>query len=423
MDPRRHQSQMRSSLPVRTAPYQVLVQSVDTVAEEMIFSDSSKSSKVRYPYVSETAWIRSMPSAGVRAVVAYSPISKKLEMVGYEFNKSAEMARKYTARQSLYRQLQEGEHEIMSSGRASSFYGRYPVKVDRAGVVSARLDGLKLEHVVRAPTTVWRGSRNRPDVIGHEMRVGAVKRSLSANKEVYALKLGSLPDLGTCIFANEYLLALNSDVTDTPLIDIRSGEVYDDVLTPGYPMAMPLLGSNNLPLRHRAKYFVTVEPGTVGVPKQSTDLEIDTLGNVSLNLSKLSIIGLAVKVPLGRVLLSCGLDMTLDAKLGIVLKSLGQIKIEGKAGVSIDTPAIVNVSGTAGVHIKATTASIETTGPASIEAKGSVEVSSLGPAVVSGKAGVTLKGAAGGAGARPINTLPIDPVTGIITYTDPTVRA
>ena len=33
------------------------------------------------------------------------------------------------------------------------------------------------------------------------------------------MKLGSLPDLGQATFASEFLLALNADVTDAPLLD------------------------------------------------------------------------------------------------------------------------------------------------------------------------------------------------------------
>jgi len=408
--------QIKKSTPDRSAPYQVKVQAVDTAREQLLFDDSSKESPIRYPFTSANSWIRVMPSAGSRAVVAYSQISKRLELIGYEMPQAETLISKYQARQGLYRELKEGEAEIMSSGAASSFWGSYPVRTDRAGVVSTKHDGLKLEYAVRAPTLVWRGVRNRPDVIGHEMRVGTVKRATSPNKEAYALKIGSLPEAGNFIYANEYMLALNADVTDAPLIDIRSGDVFDDSLSPGYPMATPLTGVNSLPLRHRAKYFVTIEPGTIGVPLTSTDLEIDNLGNVALTLSKLSIIGLAVKVPLGKVLLACGLDMTLDAKLGIVLTSLGKIQIKGTTGVEIATPASVTISGDAGVSIKTSaSASIQSTGPTSIEA--------TGPVTVSGKMGVSLKGAAGGAGLRPINTLPIDPVTGIVTWTDATVMA
>lgn len=418
MPPRAHnfRQQLKKASPDRSAPYQVKVQSIDTYRERLLFDDSSKESPIRYPFASANAWIRIMPSAGSRAVVAYSQISKRLEVVGYELPQAETLIRDYQARQSSYRQLREGEAEIMSSGAASSFWGGYPVKTDRAGVVSTKHDGLKLEYAVRAPTVVWRGVRNRPDVIGHEMRIGTVKRSTSPNKEAYALKLGSLPELGSFIYANEYLLALNADVTDAPLIDIRSGDVFDDSLSPGYPMALPLLGVNNLPLRHRAKYYVTIEPGTIGVPRQSTDLEIDNLGNVALTLSKLSIFGLAVKVPLGRVLLACGLDMKLDAKLGIVLTSLGKIQIKGTAGVEIATPAQVTVSGDLGVSIK-------TNANASIQSTGMTTIEATGPVTVSGKAGVSLKGASGGVGLRPINTLPIDPVTGIVTWTDATVMA
>lgn len=397
--------QLRRTSVDRTAPYQVVIKSVDNQREMLTTDDDSKETEIRHPYASQNSWIRTMPSSGIKAVVAYSSDNHKLEVIGYQNSKAAENIKLYSQRQGLYRPLKEGEHEVMSSGKASSFYGSQPVKVDRAGLVSHKLDGLKLESATRAPTFIVRSTRNRPDIIGHEMRFGAVKRSLSAAKESYALKIGSLPDADQAIFANEFLLAVNADLTDAPLVDIRSGDVFDDALTPGYPMAIPRTGTNSLPLRHHAKYFVTIEPGTTPVPMQATELEVDCLGNVALTLSKLSVIGLAVKAPLGRILVSCGLDMTLDAKLGIKLTSLGKITLDGKLGIDITTPAAVNISGDLGVKITST-------GPTSVKATGGVELN--------GTAGVKLIGAMGETG-RPISTQALDVTSGIPLFIDPSL--
>lgn len=397
--------QLRRAVVDRTTPYYAIIKSVDNVREVLSTDDDSKETDIRHPYVSAGSWIRTMPSSGVRIVVAYSKDNRKLEVIGYQNNRAQELSTGYAQRQNLFRTLREGEHEVMSSGKASSFWGSQPFKVDRAGAVSHKLDGIKLESATRAPTMIWRGARNRPDVIGHEVRIGAVKRSTSAAKEVYALKIGSLPDIGQAIYGNEFLIALNADLTDAPLIDIRSGDVFDDSLTPGYPMAIPRLGDNVFPLRHHAKYFVTIEPGSTPVPMQFTDVQIDSLGNVNVNLSKLSVMGLTVKVPLGRVLLSCGLDMTLDAKLGIKLTSLGKITLDAKLGIDLITPASVTISGDVGVQVKSK-------GPTSIAATANVEIN--------GKAGVKLIGAMGETG-RPIATLNLDPVTSVPLFLDPTL--
>lgn len=389
----------------RTTPYTSVIQSIDPETEVISVLDSSKKVDIRFPFVSPGAWSRSMPTSGLRVSVVYSKENKKLELVGYQTNKSSDLIDGYRKKANLYRPLREGEHDIVSSGRASSFYGSQPVKTDRAGLVSSKHDGLKLEHTVRAPTIVWRGARNRPDIIGHELRFGAVKRPLSASKDAYALKLGSLPDADSFIFSTEYLLALSDMTTDAPLVDIRSGDVFDDALLPGYPMAMPALGANNLPLRHRAKYFVTIEPGSVAVPKQSTDFEIDTLGNVSLTLSKLSVIGLAVKVPLGRILVSCGLDMTIDAKLGLTLKTLGKMSFDALAGMDFTTKGAMSFSAVAGFKVKS---------------NANVAIESDLTSEVSGKLGASIYGAMGKTG-RPIANLPNDPVTAVPLFVDPSV--
>jgi hypothetical protein len=239
------------------------------------------------------------------------------------------------------------------------------------------------------------------------MRIGSVKRSTSASDETYAMKLGSLPDLGQATFASEFLLALNADVTDAPLLDVRSGEVYDDVLTPGYPMSMPRLSkTTGLALRHHAKYFVTIEPGTVAVPDQATEVEVDSLGNMSINLSKLSVLGFAMNVPFGRIAVACGLDMTLDAKAGMKLTTLGKLSLSGTAGIDISTPAQVSIAGDLGVSIKSKA--------------GAVSVDASLTTDISGKVGVSLTGAMGKTG-RPIATLPNDPVTGVPLFLDPSV--
>jgi hypothetical protein len=348
-----------------------------------------------------------MPTSGMQATVAYSAALKRLEIVGYQNRQANALTEQYSQGQNLYRKLREGEFDLVSSGGASSYWGSQPLKTDRAGAVSSKHDGIKLEYAVRSPTFIWRGARNRPDLIGHEMRIGAVKRSTSASDEVYGLKLGSMPDLGQAIYAQEYLLAINADTTDAPLLDVRSGEVYDDVLSPGYPMSMPRLSkTTSFPLRHHAKYYVSVEPGTVAVPYQATEFEVDCLGNVALNLSKLSLLGFAMNVPLGRIAIACGLDMSLDAKLALKLTSIGKMTLNATAGIDITTPAQLTLSGGLGVAIKSSL--------------GKVTVDSTLTTDISGKAGVTLAGAMGKTG-RPIATLPNDPVTGVPLFLDASV--
>ena len=390
----------------RKAPYQVLIASIDNQSETLTTNDDSKATNIRFPMVSDNAWMRSMPSAGIRAVVSYSVSRHRLEVIGYENNRSKEDIDAYNQGTGLYRPLLEGEHEIMSSGRATTFWGSQPVLVSRAASVSQRLDGIKLEASTRAPTFIWRGHRNRPDMIGHEMRIGSIKRPISASKEAYALKLGSDPLNSSCIYASEFLLAINADITDAPLVDVRAGEVFDDYLTPGFPMANPRLGTNNLPLRYDAKYFVTLEPGTIPAPQQYTETEIDSLGNVTLTLSKLSIIGLAIKAPLGSILAKCGLDMTLNADGGITLQALGQLTLKSATGIDISTPSTISISGDQGIALKSLA------GPISINA--------TQLATVNGATGVKLIGALGETG-RPVATQPTDIVTSVPLFIDPTI--
>lgn len=333
-----------------------------------------------------TSWIRSAPNAGQGVKLAYDKKKKKFEAIGYE--QPADVAKKldlYRNKQGVYRPLKPGEHEIVSSGGAVSFWGSQPFAETRVGPIRQTLDGLKLEATTKAPAHVLKLHSSRTDSIGDEIRFGVVKRPISANSEAYGLKAPiSNPLLDMYHYGKEFLLNIKDDMSNSPLVDIRTGDVFEDQLLPGFPFSLPKLGDNIFPLRYWARFYNTIEPGSLSVPDQYTEVQIDTMGNMVVNLSKLALLGYTLNAPLGKIAMSCGLTMALDAKLGITITSLADVTVKGLAGVKVTSPLSVNIEGTTSVDMKST-------GPVTIEGTASVDVKSTGAVTVSGTASVDMK--------------------------------
>lgn len=328
------------------------------------------------PNVFGNSWMRSAPTQGQGVKLLWSKKKQKYEAVGYEQpSDSLKKLSDYQEKKSLYRPLRSGEHEVVSSGGAVSFWGSQAVMEHRVGPLKIKLDAIKVEAETKAPTHAIRLHSARTDSIGDEIRFGIVKRPTSANTETYALKAPlSNPLLDMYHFGKEFLMNIKDDMSGSPLIDVRSGDVFDDTLLPGYPFALPKLGDNALPLRHWARYYNSIEPGTLPVPDQYTEVQVDSFGNMAVNLSKLAIIGYALNAPLGKIAMSCGLTMSLDAKLGVTINALKDVTIKGMAGVSVSSPMSVSVEGTSGVTVKSA-AKVTVEGTAGVEVKSAASVS------------------------------------------------
>ena len=402
------------------------ITSVSPDSETMGLDIGAGDSQVCHPFVSGEAWFRSQPSTGTRVTVSYNDALQRYEFVAY--SQTAEQATKrldrYKNKKSLYRPLQEGEHELMSSGTVNEFWGSRPTKTGRAGAVTWVYDGDKLEAASTAPTHIQRGHRAQNDRIGNEIRFGAVKRPTGATSEVYALTAPfSNPALDMYTYAYEYLLQLSND-NDSPLFDFREGEVYDNNLVPGIPFAKPALAKKTkLPLRSRKRYFATLEPGGLPVADESTDIEIDCLGNVSTVLAHTALIGYSLSAPLGAIEFDAGLDGKFVSKLAMKIAST-------VAGVVIDAALDAKLSG--GLNTKITSGldtKIDAGKNLSLKAAMEIALDSLTmkltattKAEIHGGAGLTLTGALGKTG-RIINTLQQDLITGLPTFIDPTLTS
>ena len=411
---------------------QAVITTVNADDDTVRTNANAKDTNISHPYASKEAWIRSMPSSGTRVTLSHNASTNKYDFVAYVPLTSADELEKYRNRKSLYRVLREGEHEIKSKGGAVSFWGSRSYQSTRTGAVQTTHDGERLEHVTRAPTVVVRGHRHKTDRIGNEMRFGVVKRPLTAVQESIILKAPmSMPDAGMFTYSYEYLMNLTNDLDNT-LIDVRQGEVYDDLPQPGYPFSLPYLGKNNFPVRSRSRYHTIMEPMGIKVPETYTEEEIDTFGNVTWTLSKLAVIGFVIKVPFGGYNVDASLKAEITGKLGVSVNStVGNVSISGLAGIVNSTPAKYSVDAKSGIDEKTNgkyslnaSAGALLESPLKIEIKGGtgVNIHADGPVEVSSSTSTTLSGAMGKTG-RPIATQSTCFVTNLPFSIDPTLKS
>lgn len=431
--------------------------SVSPGTESIIVDIGSSSVQVAHPFVSGSSWIRTIPSVGTGCTLSYNSNKKCYEFVAYAPSKDFTQSQMslYAERKSLYRTLREGEIELASSGGVSSFFGSRPVHAGRAGAVSWSYDSDKLEATTTAPTHVVRGHNNKLDRIGNEIRFGAVKRPVSYARDLYALTApGSMPMLESYVYAYEYLMNLEND-NGASLVDIRLGEVYDNTLTPGTPFALPALSrKNKIPLRARHRYYNTIEPGGLKAPNQSTEVEIDCLGNIDVLLSKLAVMGITVEAPLGNIKVKAGLATSLTTRLAMSLKSeLDKIGLEALRGIDLKSSASITsksststaISAGTSLELKSTTGTSMSSGTGTdikagtglklsgltldaeadtmLNIKGvMINISGKGHVTISGMVGLSIAGSMGVSG-KPLPQLPNDIVTGLPLWIDPTLTS
>lgn len=411
---------------VNTPTVTGLIVAVNPDTESITVDIGSSVVQVTHPFVSGNAWIRAVPGTGTSCTLSYNQSKSRYEFVAYA--PSQEYATKqlelYQKKRSLYRQLQEGELELASSGGVTEHYGSRPVLNGRAGAVSWAYDSDKLEASTTAPTHIKRGHRSFQDQIKNETRFGVVKRPLSGTREMYALTAPlSNPIAGIYTYAYEYLINLCND-NDAPLFDHRIGEVYDDALTPGIPFATPALSKKfNLPLRARYRYYSTIEPGGMPASGKLTSVEISCLGDVDVSLSDLAVQGFNMSIPYGAFTMKAGLQSSFISRLAVLVKSeIDKIALEAGRGIVLNAGTDVkSTSGTS--HALTAGTSFAVKAGTSVDVSGvTIKVDGKGLVSIHGALGLTLSGAMGSTG-RIINTLQNDVITGIPTFIDPTLHS
>ncbi len=215
------QSDDRLRMPLRAVVDRPLPD-LDAVQVEMALTPGTSRLNVRHPYVGPNSWIRVMPESGTMALTMQRGDDIREEIFGYVAPKPNTRIRQYKEGLYLYRPLDSGELELMSSGRAYAFFGgRGDIEL-RGGAIRHDLMQSNLEMRSIAPTYNRRLHMAVPSTLGHEERFGVVKRP-DVQKPNLIHKYIRQPDN---TFSIEYSRWL-STTTGTALMELQEGHVVD----------------------------------------------------------------------------------------------------------------------------------------------------------------------------------------------------
>lgn len=180
---------------------------------------------VRHPFLGVNSWIRAVGEPGTTVLIQARGDLKQQEIWGYISNKTSGLLKKAIVDETVaYRVLQPGEIEIMSSGKASAFFGGAGDLEFRGGVLSHNLLQSESEISSAAPThrrTWW---RNTPISLAHEERMGIVKRP----NPLWPYTQQEPVKLVTGNYALEYGRWVNDDLNQA-LVVTQEGNVIDQL--------------------------------------------------------------------------------------------------------------------------------------------------------------------------------------------------
>lgn len=202
---------------------------------------------IRHPYMGVNSWIRVMPEAGTEVLTQRRGDRLGEEVVGYLStgrDKSIQLAKEGKL---LYRVLDSGEMEFMSSGRAYVHLSDAGDIEMRGGLVQQDLLQSDMEHSAYAPTYVRRLHRHDAIKKSNEERFGVVKRRPYSND--LADRYVRLPSNE---FAVEYRRQL-TDENDKRMITLAEGHVISGT---GKIVKSPL---TQQPLRYAKAVYIKNE--------------------------------------------------------------------------------------------------------------------------------------------------------------------
>jgi hypothetical protein len=215
------QAQERTQMPLRALVGRPLPD-LDAVQMELAMTPGTTRLNVRHPYIGPSSWIRVMPEAGTLALTMQRGDDIREEIFGYIAPKPNIRIRQYKEGLVLYRPLDSGELELMSSGRAYAFFGGNGDVELRGGSIRQDLSQSNLEVRSIAPTFNRRLHKAATGAIGYEERFGVVKRPDTTSPNLLQ-KYVRQPDN---TFSLEYSRWL-SDTAGNPLVETQEGHVVD----------------------------------------------------------------------------------------------------------------------------------------------------------------------------------------------------
>lgn len=149
----------------------------ESVKIENFGSPGTTTVAVRHPFMGKDAWIRAMPETGTAVITQKIREPSQVETWGYISHRLGQLVKK--AKQDndfVFRELRQGEIEIMSSGKAYQHWSEGGDIVIHGGVIEHQLLQTDLEMVSRSPTFKRQLDQHEPAQLKHEERFGLVKR-------------------------------------------------------------------------------------------------------------------------------------------------------------------------------------------------------------------------------------------------------
>jgi hypothetical protein len=201
-----------------------------------------------------SSWFRFIPQVG-DTVTLVQGMDGSMHIINFEAINYGQLADEDAADQFIYRELKAGEYELRSAGRATVWGSADGTLQLTGGPVSITLSKDRLESILD-------GSLHRQVVMGSEVRFGEVRRQLlPTDTEETALTGGTLREHRT-------YLAHDAGVAALPVIDIKLGDVVDDIAP-----FIPTMGSGGGPLRAHVRVY------DAAGATLAFELEVDALGN------------------------------------------------------------------------------------------------------------------------------------------------
>jgi hypothetical protein len=203
------------------------IPSIEMVKVETVGNVGAQKTVIRHPYMGVNSWIRVCPEVGTPVMTQKRGDRDQLEIWGYISNTNPEtITRARESKEFLFRQLYEGETEIMTKGRAYSHWGESADIELRGGTIKQELLQTELEHSGTSPTFSRRLHMHDPSQIGHEERLGVVKRPDSQNPNAFQKYIRDSANE----FAVEHSVWLDKK-DGTPLSHFQDGHVVNEAGT------------------------------------------------------------------------------------------------------------------------------------------------------------------------------------------------
>lgn len=297
----------------KLGPFVGSVVSVNPIKDELGMSfgpTPERTMPVQHPFVGPTSWIRSMPEKGTVFLMQNRFDSGQPEAIKTIPTFSRTKVEEYERGLNVYRPLQSGEHDVVSSGFAFAYFSRRGNLDLRSGAaVKLQLNREQQDLTQRAPTHRTELLFNEAGKMGDEERLGVVKRWKSAAEEIFVKKNEK--------FTAEHYLQLRNPAKSGPAILFKriEGHVFDDR---GQEIKHT---TTAIPLRSQLLWYTTTD--------EFTKQEIDQNGNMLLSFPSTATTGLEFLISEGgfRQVIGKNLDININKDKRVVVQQNVNYKV------------------------------------------------------------------------------------------------